>query len=253
MFESLKKAFFQAITRNAREIDCPSCKLRFKPFAGQEVNSWAEFNAGLKCPRCGQTVTLSGARDSDESRANPDGPFEKPPKSRIERREVSETELLYYFPPSGTSGGLMFFAIFWNLISWTVFSMFLWSFLNGKANVHGAPTPAVLLAALFPTIGIFMAYAAIRTRFAKHLLYISPDIVRLQRALFFRKTFTLPASEVLHVKKTVFYTQNYQPVYGIEFSTGSRKIRFGSVLSDDEKNWVCWDARQHLRKVGAKL
>ncbi len=248
MFNLIRKKLLAAAQSAMREMTCPNCKHRFKPFADHEARTFTELST-IACPKCGKTFSFSESTDAQKSpQPDPDQPLSQPPGSRIERRPVSATELLFYVPASGRWGFMLFFAIFWNLISWTVFLAFV--FGRHKGVVEIAP---IFFSSLFPAIGIALAYVAIRGKYATHLLFLGPEFVRLQRALFRRKNYDLPTAEIVHVKKAEFYQQNYQPVYGIEIGAGRRKIRFGSALTELEKDWLCWEIRAFLREQGAPV
>ncbi len=248
MLNALRQKLLAVAQSAMRETTCPHCQHRFQPFADRPAKSFADLNQ-LTCPKCGKSFTFAdttGGKGATD--LTPEGPFEQPPGSRIERRPVSASELLFYIPASGRWGGLLFFAIFWNAISWTVFLAFVFA----KSHVEGDQPPFFVIG-IFPAVGLGLAYAAIRMRFATHLIFLGPEFVRLQRALVRRKNYDLPTAEIVHVKKAEFYKQNYQPVYGIEIGAGKRRIRFGSALSEEEKNWLCWEMRTFLREQGAPL
>ena len=116
------------------------------------------------------------------------------------------------------------------------------------------PWFVVLYFAVFLLVGIRFAYAALRTRFASHLLYLSPEFIRIQRQLFGKsKNIDLVTSNVTTVHKAEFYRHDYQPVYGIEIKSNSGKIRFGSILTEDEKNWLCWEIREFIKPYTTSL
>jgi len=246
MFDGLKKQSLKWLGEKMKDFTCPQCGHTFRPFEEHELTSW---NDNIVCPQCGHSVPLKESLSvQNEVKINPPGPVAQPPGTRIERKPVSDMELLFYIPASGRWGGMLFFAVFWNAISWTIFP----AFLLGESHSH-IPWVAALFTGLFPLIGVGMAYAALRTRFAVHLLYLGPDRIRLQRQLFGRKkNFDLTTSRVESVQKMEFYQQNYQPVYGVEIKATDGKIRFGSALTEAEKNWLCWEIREFV-KPGEQL
>jgi DNA-directed RNA polymerase subunit RPC12/RpoP len=245
MLDSLKNKIKQQLFKAAMEavanFICPKCGFKFNPFQGREITSWGDK---IVCQKCGHSLALAEAVKSQaELKVNPAGPFQQPAGSRIERKPVSGTELLFYIPSSGKGGFLLFFAVLWNAISWLIFLAFLLSAWNGEGSWL-----AMTFLLFFPLIGILLLYIALRVGFSAHLLYLSPDRIRLQRQLFAsRKNYDLQTSRVASVRKVEFYQQNYQPVYGIELKSQEGKIRFGSVLTDDEKNWLCWEIREFIK------
>jgi hypothetical protein len=104
---------------------------------------------------------------------------------------------------------------------------------------------------VFAAVGLALIYGGLRQKFASHLLYLSSDLIRIQRRLIFRSTYDLKPEDVLHVKLVEAYSQNDRKVYGIEIGAGLRQIRFGSALRDDEKQWLAWEIRDFLRHHGA--
>ena len=252
MIKALKVRFLEVLQRAAREVDCPQCGHRFQPLAGEEIQSFSQLSSTCVCPKCGKGFQWSeGLRPGPQNvEAEADAVVpERPSDSKIERQAISETELLYHVPASGHwGGGLFFVAIVWNLVTIPIFLGAVHAALRGKSD------SGTLILIPFVAAGLGLAYATVRTRFATHLIYLSPETVRVQRALFRKKNFVVNTEEVRHVKKVEIYQQNYKPVYAIEIGgAGHSKIRFGSVLSDAEKEWFCYDAMTFLRGVGAPV
>ena len=241
MFGGLKKTFMRLAAERMKEFVCPKCTNKFHPlFREQPLTSW---NDKIVCPQCGYEVAFKDALGGRlDARVNPSGPFEKPEDAMIRKETLSDTQLLFVIPASGRWGGLLFFCVFWNALAWPFFASYLFS------NHESAPWHILPFVSIFPLIGIVFLYAALRARFAIHLLYLSSDRIRLQRQLFGRrKNFDLVTADVTTVLKTEFYQRNYQPVYGIEIKSNSGKIRFGSLLTEDEKNWLCWEIRKFIK------
>jgi DNA-directed RNA polymerase subunit RPC12/RpoP len=255
MIKALKSRFFETLQRAMRDVECPQCRHRFQPFAGEKIESLAQLSKGCVCPKCGHQFQWSERYqpkpESESSAEDETAPkvLEQPADSKIERRELSENELLYHIPASGSWGGsFCFFAIVWNLVSLSFLIAAIHSLLHGR--VH----PATMVAVPLSAIGFGIAYAVIRNRFATHLIYFSPETIRVQRALFRKKNFIMETAQVQHVKKVEIYQKNYQPVYAIEIGGANRaRIRFGSILSEAEKEWFCFDATRFLRGIGARL
>ncbi len=81
---------------------------------------------------------------------------------------------------------------------------------------------------------------------ATQLLYLSHELVRLQRSLFWKSTRDLCAADVQEVRLVEFYQRDYKPVLGIEIDAGRRRIRFGSLVTEAEKRWLCAEIRRFL-------
>ena len=243
------KAWLLAVLQNAiREVECPKCHYQFQPFAEKKLESFAQLLHGSLCPRCGKQVEWSAPLPSTTAQGRTP-PREQPANSRIERRVLSETELLYHLPASGRwGGGLFLFAILWNLVSIPFLLVAVYGLLHGRVNI------ATAIALPLSAIGGVLAYASARTRFATHLIYLSAETVRVQRAFVRRKNYVLETAGIRHVKKVEIYKQNYQPVFAIEIAgADDAKVRFGSILTEAEKEWFCFDATNFLRGLGVAL
>lgn len=229
-----------------KDFVCPKCGLKFSPFGERELTSWSDK---IVCPRCSHEVSLVDALSTQrEIEANPPGPVPQPAETKIERKQVSDTQLLFYIPATGQWGGLFFFSIFWNAVAWLAAGAFVF----GRSCERVLPELFTIM--LFPAIGMGLAYAAIRARFAVHLLYLSSDRIRLQRQLFGRsRNYDLATSRVSSVRQVEFYRQNYKPVYGIEIKSAAGKIRFGSMLTDGDKRWLCSEIRGFIEPFAPSL
>jgi hypothetical protein len=250
VIDDLKKAALALVQKAAVEVTCPKCQFRFKPFAAATPESFAQLMQAVPCPKCGHTFSYDeGAKTKTDVDANPPGPFSKPEASRIEL-VGEEGNWVFVIPRGRVPIVLLIVAAVENLISWPVISVFYWkAFTQSGATT----TKDWLIPALFPLAGLVLIYFVLRLGFATHRLIISPQTVRLERKMIFKKVFTLRVEEVTRVRKKEFYSQNYRPVYGIEFTAGQKRIRFGSNLTEDEKNWICWQSRELLRQRGAPV
>lgn len=244
MFGGLKKTSMRWAGERMKEFICPKCGCTLSPFRERPLTSCSDK---IVCPQCGYEVALNESLATQgDTKINPPGPFSRPVETKIQRKTVTETHILFVIPASGRWSGLLFMNIFWNAISWPAFLICL---SNERWFL-------VLFTAVFLLIGIGLmyVYASVRTEYATHLLYLSPDLVRLQRQLFGRrKNFDLVTANVTTVHNAEFYRHNYQPVYGIEIKSNSGKIRFGCILTEDEKNWLCWEIREFIKPYTTSL
>ena len=231
-------------------VSCPKCGTKFKPFPEGGFTHVSQIMERFPCPKCGHRFAIGEDAKSrnEEARYNPPGPLAQPADSRIERRTPSEHELLFYLPPSGNAGFLAFFGAIWSAMMLPLFYLFVI-----KGRIQGVPPPlgAKVFISVFAAVGLGMIYGGLRQKFAAHLLYLSSELVRMQRRLLLRSTYDLKPADVLHVKLVVSYSNNNRNVYGIEIGAGLRLIRFGSALRDDEKQWLAWEIRDFLRQHGA--
>jgi predicted RNA-binding Zn-ribbon protein involved in translation (DUF1610 family) len=232
-------------------VPCPKCGTKFKPFPEGGFSHVSQIMGRFPCPKCGHRFAIGEDAKSrnQDARFNPPGPFSKPANSRIERTTPSEHELLFYLPAAGTGG---FFFVFGGI--WSALMLPLCYFLVIRDGGAGQPPPPLgmkIFISVFAAVGLGMIYAALRQKFASHLLYLSSELVRMQRLLLIRSTYDLKPADVLHVKLVEAYSNNNRKVYGLEIGAGLRLIRFGSALRDDEKQWLAWEIRDFLRRHGA--
>jgi hypothetical protein len=246
MFPSLKKRLLAFAQARVRPVDCPHCRHRFQPFTDRPLESFAEFSRPCRCPKCGREFVWTDRFKAEPGSPQRSSPAQQPADSRIERRPVSKSELLYYIPASGRSGCMFMLAAFWTIFSLVAFGSAIYRALA----LDDGPGP-IFIAGFFVAVGGGLTYIAARHRYATHLLYLSAETVRLQRTLLRKRTYVLPADGLTHVKRVEIYTQNYQPVYAIEIgSAEGKRIRFGSAMTDAEKDWLCADINEFLRKIG---
>ena len=112
---------------------------------------------------------------------------------------------------------------------------------------EGASPWPLLFLSLFWAVGIGMLYVGLRMRYARHLVIVDEKSVILGRSLFGRRKLkSFPRESVQSVTKKEFYQQNYQPVYGIEIRGERGKLRFGSSLTEEEKDWLVADLKRSL-------
>lgn len=234
-YASIRKAF------QKRQLLCPSCQAPAKSLP-------PSAEALIRCPDCGaeslapEWLPASGLQLS----ANPD---RIPPNTRIKIRQEEDGSRSWFIPPSGKGGFLLFFGTIWCLFTGFMSSVFLF----GSGKIEGAEGPwaglmLTMFFAVFWAVGIGTLYAAVRQKYAAHIITVGPDAVTLRRKLFNRiHTKSIPKHEVVTVGLVSFYEQNNTPVYGIEiFATKKSKLRFGSAMADEEKSWLAADLKRSI-------
>jgi hypothetical protein len=224
---------------------CPNCQKKQRLPAGQAI---------ITCSQCGFRGSRSewALRSIEVEDAVPTVDPDIPPEgTKIVRRQVSERSIAWEVPPSGRSSGLLFFAILW--LGFVTF----WTF-GALFATASSDEPGSLFFPLFSTpfwaVGIGMLYYALRAKFAKHLFLIDDREFIMVRSFFRRKSRkSLKRSTLKWVQKKEFYQQNYSPVYGIEIRGEDGKVRFGTTLTEEEKNWIAadmnrvlWPSEQHV-------
>ncbi|MEM1085090.1 MAG: hypothetical protein AAGI48_13340 [Verrucomicrobiota bacterium] len=195
----------------------------------------------LTCVECGWFGTLSDWWKSDapgEVVSRDVG--EAPPDTGI-RLEDGSNRTVIRIPASGSGGGLIGFGWVWTVFS----SLMLIFFLVSADGWEGVGAAAFLL--IFVSVGVGLLYAGYRMKHASHELSIDAGHIELTREWRGRrKTKRMRRRDFESVKRQVFYTKNYDPVYGIELRGKSGKLRFGSSLRDEEKLWLVTELRKRL-------
>jgi hypothetical protein len=265
MLRTLNKELLGAVRESTvndasvmEERPCPNCGQKFTPFAGRQFTSWSDFEEPCICPHCGSSFTIDDLREKpDLEKANPKGPFARPAESRIERRQPAPHQLIFYIPSARRGGAWLSFAICWNLFV-LIFVLYIIIGPTGGTEGQdmipdpegeGISLPMPLTISIFALIGIGMAYTAVWHHYGSMLLELSPENVRLQRVLlWWKKNRDLPAADVKTVSKVPCFSQDDRHVFAIKIDSGDyRYIHFGWSLTDDEKNWLCWEIREFLR------
>ena len=229
----------------AGPLRCPQC--------GHKAGQVAE-GAVAVCGHCGwRGSLLEWAPRGDEAAAlraaDPDGP---PPGTAIARRDLGGGAVAWEVPPSGRSGGLMFFAILWNGFILLFTAVFGSAMLGGKLEGDAPGWLAIPFLIPFWGVGIGLAYAVARIKFARHLVVVDSREVVLVRSLFGRAKRRALAREGLEaIEKREFYRQNYRPVHGVEVRGRGGKLRFGTALTEEEKDWLVADIRRTVWPTGA--
>jgi hypothetical protein len=226
-------------------LACPSC-------GAKPSGTPANVSGILTCSACGTRASANewaAAGRPGELVGNPDSP---PVGTKITRGNDASGASVWNIPASGKSGGLLFFAVFWCAITALVSGGFLFAFLSGEAITNKGPGKApdwVLIPffSLFWAVGLGMFYAGFRNKFAKHRLTVDAGSVTLRRELFGKaRDRSLPAAAIKQVSQVEFYQKNYQPVHGIEIRGDAGKLRFGSILTAEEKAWLVADIRRAI-------
>jgi len=141
----------------------------------------------------------------------------------------------------GTAFFFLFFALFWNALSWTMFTVALF---------QGELFP-VLFLLIFVTVGIGLALAALYGFFGEFSLLADRSACRAVWTLFnWKRTKSLATSSITAVTEEVVYTKNYVPVYGVGLKSGSQTLKFGSALTEEERKWIVGELRHFLGVKG---
>jgi len=244
--DSAQLAHYRSVAKKSGLV-CPSCSAlaRVIPEAADQV---------ITCSSCGTKATIHEWTPKEGSIRT--GDADSPPTgTKITKDASISGTTIWKIPASGKSGGLLFFAICWCAITGIVSGGFLMAFLLGEKMSGDFPGWLLIpFFGIFWAAGLGMFYAAFRNKFARLQLTVDSSAVTLRRELFGRtKDITLPVSGITSVSQVQFYQQNYQPVHGIEIRGTGGKIRFGSILTDEEKAWLVADLRRTILSPALKM
>lgn len=248
----LRRLFFRFIAQamRVRRPPCPACG---EPITLRYVSELREpWNTTQHC-QCGWAGSMmmlrpgkmpislptqvpeSGSSTSDPTTHDTDRGY------TVDQDEEGTRE--YAIPASGKTRGAMFVAILWCTLS----TPFVILCLLGKMKSDLPPIEDFLSATLLPAMCLPLLYIALRLKYATHRLVITRDHVILERRLFGkRKLYALSRASIRAVEQRTFYTQNYQPVYGIEIWGVEGKLRFGSEMAEPDKAALCADLSKLL-------
>jgi len=128
------------------------------------------------------------------------------------------------------------FAIAWNGFM-TVFTAIAVSALLGNGRFDGSPIAFALVITLFWGVGLGLAWTAIKLRFERTLVYLSPERAVMQKNLWGWKSKTeVSLGEEPGAELVEAYNQNDVPVYRIDVRGADRRLGFGTGLAEEEKN-----------------
>ncbi|MCA9053140.1 MAG: hypothetical protein KDA75_04850, partial [Planctomycetaceae bacterium] len=210
-------------------VECPFCGTSlahvpaFKPDADQES---LRRQAGDVAPRGGRASSL-------------------PDDSRIEIIEQTPERLVVHLPPGGSStAGIGCFALFWNGFM-CVFTP-PWFF----AMAHGDGPPLFFIVpflVIFWGVGLGMAYAWFRMKYTRTYLLLEPERFAVQTQRLKRKSMeAAPLISDSRARLVESYKMNEVPVHRIDLPAEGRVFRFGTHLSEPEKQWLAGQINEFL-------
>ncbi|MDP0489609.1 MAG: hypothetical protein Q7Q71_00995 [Verrucomicrobiota bacterium JB023] len=229
MLKRIAKELEQSAQRRGAYGRCPRCESR-------EIASKGEVRY---CESCG--FTGAPMEFGSMGTGIPPGQVGEPPEgSSITKNPLPNGGLAFEIPASRKLNFLIFFGLLW--VGFILLFTVLLFFGDLKSSDTGEPLHkgfALVFFIPFWAVGLGVLYFGLSAAYSNHLLLIERDTVVLVRSLFsFKRTRSLPFSDIKSVDNTVFYTQNNKPVYGVEVKGNKAKIRFGATLSKEEKGWL---------------
>lgn len=227
--------------RKQRVTSCPRCHEEFALPPVMTDRLWEER---IDCIHCGHALALlevlqfSGRRLEEQVNEGSTH-VEQPVNLRI-RTERSAEKQVWHIPRKGGVNFFMFFGAFWLAIC----SFFNYAVFFGKVQSELPAWGLFLFIGVFDLIGIGTLFAGLRMAYSRHRLALSAvQLVHERHFLGHVSLKSINPAHITSVELEVFYTENYEPVYGLEICGDGQKIRFGSELSSEEKAWLCQELR----------
>ena len=217
-----------------RPLTCPECRVSLNAGAIDSAGVWECTSCGQPLPEVQDEPTEVFLRDERLTDENGfvtvnDSP---PAGSRIEIHESSGERLVVFMPPGGKEArGLGCFATRWNL--------FMVAFTAMWVSFGPLDFDTLAFIALFWLIGIGLLIGWLKLKYERTLLLVEPSRVVVQHILFGRKR--QKETELYSKSRATLaeaYSQNDVPVYCVAIDGKDRTIRFGTSLSNGEKDWL---------------
>jgi hypothetical protein len=230
----------QALKRAAKEerLKCPACGEIY-------TGATTSIDFFITCPACAYDASGDVWLDTSSGPLRQGQSDTAPPETEIQYSESGGTRI-WDIPPNGKSGCFLAFSVVWL----GFISLFTTILVNDSLN-HGShqSRESIGLRFLFMIpfwfVALGMLYLALRERNARYRITIDDLQITLIRNWSGRiKKKSILLDQIQYIHQVVFYTRNYQPVYGIEIKSRSIKLRFGSSLSADEKAWLIAGLKQ---------
>ncbi len=214
---------------------CPACH------ADLEGTFRDPAEAPSQCPFCGVGLHLAETPEvpreaSAEADRTPLSLPALPAKSRIEVIEEAPDRLVVHIPPGGESTkGLGGFVLFWNGFM-CVFTP-PWFLVGNQGPPWFFLVPFL---SLFWAIGLGMAYFWLRMKYTRTYLLVEPQRIVIQTQWLGRKKFDEAAlTETSRARLVESYSVNDVPVHAVHVAAEGRTVKFGTHLSEPEKQWLC--------------
>ena len=198
------------------------------------------------CPTCG--AQLEAAQVTHEFNTQVDYELNAPPVgSKIEILEATHDRLMLSIPAGGKrANSLGCFGIIWLLITGAVTA----GFTFGAMQDAGDEAPGwflFLFLSVFWLVGIVMLSFAARMKYSRGYLFLSKDRAVHQRILFGRKSnseISLEGSSYAHLVES--YQENDVSVYRIEIEGVDGKIKYGTGMEREQKEWYVETINQFI-------
>ena len=157
-----------------------------------------------------------------------------PPKgTKVVVHRGGPAEITLYIP-SRRNLYTVLFTVIWNVIVLTVSAGIL-----GAGEPSEKPFFLVPFLSLFWAVGIGLLIASLFSMFGKTLVHVGGGQVAVKKEVFGLgrlRRYPLEPGAVAGLAEA--YEQNNQAVYACSITTGTKELKFGTFLSEDEKAWL---------------
>jgi len=213
-------------------LRCPACG---EPLPAPARVTEALWDMTVGCQPCGFHCSLLAAgfagMDVSTPEDPPPVPSQLPPDSIISVSQGPDLQE-WDIPAKRGWNGFIGFSLFWLGLC----SLFILGLSRTKSWHYGTNIGLPIMLGIFVLAGLGMLYAGLAASWMRHHLAIRGN------ALYYRRDFpgrtarlAFPLHSIESVELKEFYQQNYQPIAGIEIRSPHGKIRFGSQLTQVEK------------------
>lgn len=235
------------------EVVCPRCQTRFAP---PPPESFKNYNDPMICPNCGRQITLqeiTGSSEAGAAQLNTPTRVPQPMGSEVRVDELQGGMKGFRLPTGKRSCFLLVFTLFWNgIIGFIIFAAT--TGLGDNAENPFEDWWGFLFFLPFILVGLALAVLTVKAQFEKVTVLLSPQAIMLERStLGWNRIHRIETEEIYSVEAKEFYQQNYEPVYGIEIRSNRKKLRFGSSLKEEDKQWLIGEIRGFLAENGVNI
>ena len=240
------------------EAECPRCRAQL------DVETLAQSQA-TTCPFCEADVSaiLSNWQPAeteglgDTPSTGDWGELLRPlPKgSRMRVVQSGRDQLVVFIPPGGSGAE----SLWWSALSFAgvlvfITMLFLLTLAAPAQRFQGiffAYLVPLLVLGLFWLIALGLGWMAVRLKFAQTLLAVDPQQVVLKTILFGRsRQQELSLANGAECGLRVAYSVNDVPVYAVQVRHEEDAVRFGTNLSQEDKEWLVDEIKHRLGVTG---
>lgn len=247
-----------------RDLNCPTCNADIEPdllertgkaecpFCGADVSHLSVKPLGAVEPRPANRLEsrADGQKTPSESETSSTSSLDLPPLpagSQIQVIEASTNRLIFQLPAGGKQVMRNGWEVFRFIVSLCLFTPM---FLFGLAQQGAAGLELALLLttlAFFWFFGLRKLHFWIKTRFERMFLLIDRQTIAIKTTLFGNKR--IQEFILTPTSQATLETSADGHVYDVAVSVANDTVKFGRLLSNDEKDWLVDCINEHLREA----